>query len=108
MARLFWMLVMLSIVAAIVGGASWAMAYNSVGTLLGAPPPKMGTQTTRFVWHGLAKNQKHPFEWRFLYGPTVIPGATRVAIYVDPTGGLIRTEPLDLKARLVAFHNTGY
>jgi hypothetical protein len=108
MARLFWLILMLAVVAALVAGASWAMAYNSVGTLLGAPPPKMGTQSTRLVWHGLARQQKHPFEWRFAFGPTVIPGATRVAIYVAPMGQVLRTEPSDLTARLVAFHRTPY
>jgi hypothetical protein len=108
MARLFWLILMLAVVAALMVGASWAMAYNSVGTLLGAPPPKMGTQSTRFVWHGLDRRQTHPFEWRFAFGPTAIPGAARVAIYVAPTGGVIRTEPMDLKTRLAAFHNTGY
>jgi hypothetical protein len=108
MARLFWWLLILAVGAALVAGASWAMAYNSVGTLLGAPPPKMGTQSTRLVWHGLARQEKHPFVWRFAFGPTVIPGATRVAIYVGPTGQVIRTEPIDLPARLVAFHRTPY
>jgi hypothetical protein len=108
MARLFWLILMLAVVAALVAGASWAMAYNSVGTLLGAPPPKMGTQSTHLVWHGLARQEKHPFVWRFAFGPTVIPGATRVAIYVGPTGQVIRTEPADLQARLVAFHRTPY
>jgi hypothetical protein len=108
MARLFWLILMCAVVAALVAGVSWAMAYNSVGTLLGAPPPKMGAQSTRLVWHGLAHNEKHAYEWRFGFGPTAIPGAPSVAIYVDPTGGLIRTEPLDLKSRLAAFHNTGY
>jgi hypothetical protein len=108
MARLFWLIVMLAVVAALLAGASWAMAYNSVGTLLGAPPPKMGTQSTRLVWHGVTHQEKHPLVWRFAFGPTVIPGATRVAIYVAPTGEVVRTEPADLEARLVAFHRTGY
>jgi hypothetical protein len=108
MARLFWLLVMLALVAAVMAGASWAMAYNSVGTLLGAPPPKMGSQSTQLVWHGMPPQEKHPFVWRFAFGPTVIPGATRVAIYVGPTGEVIRTEPSDLVARLVVFHRTPY
>ena len=108
MARLFWLLLMLAFVAAVVAGASWAIAYNSVGTLLGAPPPKMGSQSTQLVWHGMARQEKHPLVWRFAFGPTVIPGATRVAIYVGPTGEVIRTEPADLQARLVVFHRTPY
>ena len=108
MARLFWLILVLAFVAALLAGASWAIAYNSVGNILGAPPPKMGAQTTRLVWNGVAHQEKHPLMWQFAYGPTVIPGATRVAIYVGPTGEVIRTEPTDLEARLVAFHRTGY
>jgi hypothetical protein len=108
MARLFWLVLMLAVVVAFLAGASWAVAYNSVGTLLGAPPPKMGTQTTRLMWHGLARHEKNPFVWRFAFGPTVIPGATKVAIYVGPTGQVIGTEPADLTTRLVAFHRTPY
>jgi hypothetical protein len=108
MARLFWLILVLAFVAALLAGASWTMAYNSVGNILGAPPPKMGTQTTRLVWNGVAHQEKHPLMWRFAYGPTVIPGATRVTIYVGPTGEVIRTEPTDLEAKLVAFHRTGY
>jgi hypothetical protein len=108
MARLFWLILVLAFVAALLAGASWAVAYNTVGTILGAPPPKMGTQTTRLLWNGMAPHEKHPLLWRFAFGPTVIPGATRVAIYVGPTGQVIRTEPADLDARLLAFHRTGY
>lgn len=108
MARLFWLILVLAFVAALLAGASWAIAYNSVGNLLGAPPPKMGTQSTHLVWNGLQDQEKHPLMWRFAFGPTVIPGATRVTIYVGPSGEVIRTEPTDLEARLVAFHRTGY
>jgi hypothetical protein len=108
MARLFWLILVLAFVAALLAGASWAVAYNTVGTILGAPPPKMGTQTTRLLWNGMPPQEKHPLLWRFAFGPTVIPGATRVAIYVGPTGQVIRTEPADLDARLLAFHRTGY
>jgi len=108
MARLFWLILVLAFVAALLAGASWAIAYNSVGNLLGAPPPKMGTQSTHLVWNGLEDPEKHPLMWRFAFGPTVIPGAIRVTIYVGPSGEVIRTEPTDLQARLVAFHRTGY
>jgi hypothetical protein len=108
MARLFWLILVLAFVAALLTGASWAIAYNTVGNILGAPPPKMGKQTTQLVWNGLGHEEKHPVMWRFAFGPTVIPGATRVTIYVGPAGEIVRTEPTDLEARLVAFHRTGY
>ena len=43
MARLFWLLLVAAFVALLVSGASWALAYNSIGTLLGSPPPRWGT-----------------------------------------------------------------
>jgi hypothetical protein len=102
MARLIWLLFMLAIVAALVLGASWAIAYNTVGTLLGAPPPQMGSQKTAFLW------QSRPPAWRFAFGPTLIPGAPRVSIFVSPTGKIIRTEPADLASKLQAFRRTPY
>lgn len=108
MARLFWLVLMVAFVGALVTGASWAAAYNSVGTLLGAPPPKMGTQSTSIQWHGFSELREHPPVWRFAFAPTVIPGATTVRIYVDPWGHIVSTEPADLEARLVAFRRTGY
>jgi len=85
-------------------GASWAVAYNSVGTLLGAPPPRMGTQSTGIQWHGLVQ----PPVWRFAFAPTVIPGASAVRIYVNPWGQIVSTEPADLEARLQAFRRRPY
>jgi hypothetical protein len=108
MARLFWLVVMLAVAGAGLGGASWAAAYTAVGKLLGAPPPEMGTQRTAFLWRGMPQQPGHPRAWQFAYGPTRIPGAPRVQIYVSPTGQLIRTDPPDLASRIKAFHNTGY
>jgi hypothetical protein len=105
MARFFWLLVMLAIGGSIAAGVSWAAAYTTVGTLLGAPPPRMGTQTTAFLWRGMPRVPGHPRAWRFAFGPTAIPGAQRVQIYVGPTGRLIRTDPPDLAARLRAFRS---
>lgn len=108
MARLVWLILMLGFVAALVTGASWVAACSSVGTLLGAPPPRMGNQTTTIQWPGLSRVLEHPPTWRFAYGPTAIPGATRVRIDVSLWGKIVSTEPADLEARLKAFHNTGY
>ena len=110
MARLFWLILILAFVAALVTGASWAAAYTSVGKLLGAPPPRMGTQSTtiQWKWQGLAQLRDHPPVWRFAYQPTAIPGAPSVRIYVAPWGRILSTEPSDLETRLRAFHNTGY
>lgn len=108
MARLFWILLMLALAAALAIGASWAVAYNSVGTLLGSPPPQMGNRHTSIRWYGLSRLREHPPRWRFAFAPTVIPGASTVRIYVNPWGRIVSTEPGDLKAKLAAFRRTGY
>jgi hypothetical protein len=108
MARLIWWTMILAGVAALLFGASWAAAYASVGNLLGAPPPEMGRQTTIFLWKGMPRTRGHPRAWYFGFGPTLIPGAPSVQVYVSPIGRILRTEPPDLPARLRSFHNTGY
>jgi hypothetical protein len=108
MARLFWLLVVAAFVGSLVLGASWAAAYSSVGTVLGAPPPRMGQQTTTLLWRDLPKLRKPTVLWRFAFYPTAIPGATNVRIYVGPWGQVVATDPRDLSDRLVAFHRTGY
>jgi hypothetical protein len=104
MARLFWLLLIAAFAAMLVAAASWAVAYNSVGDLLGAPPPQMGTQSTSIQWRGM----EHPPVWRFAFAPTLIPGASAVRIYVNPWGRIVSTEPADLEARLGAFRRTPY
>jgi hypothetical protein len=108
MARLFWFVVIIGFFGALALGASWAAAYSTVGTLLGAPPPKMGRQTITLLWRDLPKLNQRAALWRFAFSPTVIPGAKTVLIYVGPWGQLVSTEPHDLEDRLVAFHRTGY
>lgn len=108
MARLFWLVLILAFVGALAIGASWAAAYSSVGTLLGAPPPRMGTQSTTFLWRRLPRLRERPAVWRFVFSPTAIPGASTVRIYVGPWGRIVSTEPRELADLLVAFHRTGY
>ena len=108
MARLFWYLLIAGFAALVVTGVSWAMAYNSVGTLLGAPPPEMGTQHTSIQWPNLSQIRERPPVWRFDFAPTRIPGATSVRIYVNPWGKIIQTEPSDLDIKLEAFRRTRY
>ncbi len=108
MARLFWYLLIAAFVALLVTGASWAIAYNSVGDMLGAPPPQMGTQQTRIQWHGFSRLREEPPVWRFAFGPTRIPGAATVRIYVNPWGKVVKTEPADLDAKLRAFRRPRY
>ena len=109
MARLFWLVAILSFVGLLFTGASWAAAFTTVGTYLGAPPPQMGSQSTSIQWPGVEdlKNH-HPPLWRFAWGPTVIPGAPSVRIYVDPLGHIVSKEPRDLDDRLAAFRRPMY
>ena len=104
MARLFWLTVMAAFGAALLAGASWAAAVSAVGTLLGSPPPEMGTQSTTFLWRGMPRLPGHPRVWRFAFGPTQIPGAPTVRIYVTPLGRVVETEPADLEALVQALH----
>jgi hypothetical protein len=108
MARLFWFLLVGAFVALLMTGVSWALAYSSIGTLLGAPPPQMGTQHTSIQWHGLSQLREHPPEWRFDFAPTRIPGAATVRIYLDPLGKVTHTEPPDLDVKLQDFRRRPY
>jgi hypothetical protein len=100
MARLFWMTLMAAFGAALLLGASWAAAFFVVGDLLGAPPPELGKQSTDLLWQGAPELPGHPRVWRFAFGPTRIPGAPTVRIYVNPFGHLVKTEPADLAERV--------
>lgn len=106
--RLIWILIIVALVGALITGVSWLFAYSSVGTLLGSPPPVMGTQHTSIEWHGLSNLRDDPPVWRFAFEPTVIPGAEVVRIYVAPWGQIVRTEPGDLEALLAAFRRPAY
>jgi hypothetical protein len=103
MARLFWWTIIAAFAAALLAGASWAAAFYAVGNLLGSPPPAMGTQTTTFLWDGMPQLPGHPRVWRFAFGPTQIPGAPTVRIYVSPFGRVVQTQPDNLEALLKAF-----
>ncbi len=89
MARLFWLTVMAAFVAALLAGASWAAALSAVGTLLGAPPPEMGHQSTTLLWQGAPQLAGHPRVLR---------------IYVSPFGRVVATDPADLAERVKALH----
>ena len=103
-ARLFWLIVIAAFFAALLTGASWAASLSAVGTLLGAPPPEMGRQSTTLLWQGAPQLAGHPRVWRFAFGPTVIPGAPTVRIYVSLLGQVVATEPADLAERVKALH----
>ena len=106
MARLFWLTVMLACGAAIAAGVSWIGASVAVNSLLGSPPPEMGNQSTYFMWNGMPQLPDHPRVWCFAFGPTHIPGAPSVRIYVTPLGRIVETEPGNLEALLKAFRPT--
>jgi hypothetical protein len=108
MARLVWLVFMAAVLGALLAGASFGAAFFEVGSLLGAPPPDMGRRSVTFLWRGMPSRRDHPRAWRFSFGPTRIPGAPSVTIYVSPTGHVLQADPADLTDRIKAFHNTGY
>lgn len=108
MIRLLWYLVIAAFIGALLVGASYAAAYSAVGTMLGSPPPKMGERSAELLWKGDPELPGHPRVWRFTFGPTMIPGAKSVRMWVTPTGKMLQTEPANLPARLAAFHDRGY
>jgi hypothetical protein len=108
MRRVITLVLVVACASALLSGASWALAQSTVASLLGAPPPRMGHSDTQFSFDGVRQVRHHPRAWIFTYGPTAIPGASRVRIYVGPMGRLLRTEPADLAARMKTFHATGY
>lgn len=108
MASLIRFVLVVALCVAILVGVSWAVALHRVDVLLGDPPPKMGTHATTFLWKGMPQVEGHPRGWLFAFGPTVIPEASTVRIYVTLLGHVVQTEPADLAARVKVFHSTGY
>ena len=104
MTKIFIRLCMVAAVLAAVYGASWFAATRAVSDVLGEPPPKMGNQSTTFLWKGAATLRGHPRAWRFVYDHTFVPGAPNVRIYVSPFGRLLSAEPADLQTRLKGMH----
>ena len=73
MGRLFRLTLYVGLVLLLLLGASWAAAYFAVGSMLGAPPPEMGTQKTVLALKGAQTDQGPPASLDFSFGPTVIP-----------------------------------
>jgi hypothetical protein len=108
MARLIRLVLGLAVGAAVLALVSWAVALHRVDVLLGDPPPQMGSHSTTFLQDGIPQVEGRPRVWLFAFGPTAIPGARDVRIYVTPLGRVIQTDPPDLAARVKVFHATGY
>src|SRR5439155_21029585 len=100
MARLFWLMVMAAFGAALLVGASWAAAYTAVANVLGSPPPEMGMQSTALLWQGAPELYGHPRVWRFAFGPTRLPGAPTVRLYVTPFGHVVASKTADISTRM--------
>ena len=98
--RLFRLAIYAGFVLLLLLGASWAAAYFAVGSMLGAPPPKMGTQKTVLALKGAKQIKGNPPAWIFSFGPTVIPGAERAFIYVSLYGKVLNGYSPEWKAAL--------
>src|SRR3989442_12898322 len=98
MARLFWLTVMAAFVAALLLGASWAVAYSTVADVLGSPPPEMGRQSTTLLGRGAPAPPGTPRAWAFASCPPPTPGAPPLRIPVTPLRPLVDTKQADLEA----------
>ena len=107
MARLLWYLAIAACIGALLIGASYVAAYSAVGTMLGAPPPKMGKRSQELLWKGDPELPGRPRVWKFTFGPTMIPGARTVTIRIDLMGKVVQVDPSDLRGRLAGFHDRG-
>lgn len=108
MGKLIKYLIVAAFFSVLLLGASFAGAYFRVGELLGAPPPEMGPQKTRFAYDGVKTLRGKPIGWVFEWTQTKIPGAPGVQIVVSPTAKVLATQPADLAERVHAFHNRPY
>src|SRR5207245_8884644 len=90
--------------ASLLSVASCAFANSAVAAVVASPAPAMGSPTTTLLWQGAPELPGHPRVWRFAFGPTRIPGAPTVRIYVTPLGHLVETQPADLEARVKTLH----
>lgn len=105
MGRLLKWLIILAGVGGLLLAASYMGARATVGKLLGSHPPEMGQRTVRLP--ARASNLRgEPIVWQFVYGPTAIPGAQRVRVWVSLTGDIVAIQPADLRARLDRYYDT--
>ncbi len=93
----------LVLVALILFGMSYVGARARAGLFLGSPLPSLGHRSVRFAFEGAEEVPGNPRAWVVAYGPTAIPGARDIRLYVSPTGKVISTYPIDLRARLEPF-----
>jgi hypothetical protein len=100
--RLLKLLILLVLVGALLGAASYAGARATAGKLVGNDPP-MSERTITFAFHGIPELPGNPRAWVINYARSRLPGVRSVTIYVSAGGKLLATKPKDLDTRLDAY-----
>ena len=95
-------LFLLLVIAAALGGASYAGARFTAGKVVGPGPTTLGPPTTRFAITGIPNLPGKPRAWVLAYPNASEFGRGGAEIYVSVTGDLLGTRPKDLGARLEA------
>jgi hypothetical protein len=93
-------LFLLLVIAAALGGASYAGARFTAGKVVGPNPRGLGSSSARFAFDGIAALPGKPRGWVIRYPHATAFGRGGAEIYVSPTGRLLGTKPADLSQRL--------
>jgi hypothetical protein len=93
-------LFLLLVIAAALGGASYAGARFTAGRITGPNPPGLGSSTARFAFEGIGALPGKPRGWVISYPHAGGFGRGGAQIYVSPTGRLLGTRPSDLARRV--------
>jgi hypothetical protein len=93
-------LFLLLVIAAALGGASYAGARFTAGEVTGPNPRGLGSSTARFAFDGISAIRGKPRGWVISYPRATGFGRGGPEIYVSPTGKLLGTKPADLAQRL--------
>ena len=101
MRKLFKYLVILCFVGGLAYAFSYLGARASVGKMVGSKA-EVGERRIRFLWGGAASLPGNPRVWQFTFSRVADYGNQRAAVYVSPTGNIVRTVPADLAERLEA------
>jgi hypothetical protein len=93
-------LFLLLVIAAALGGASYAGARFTAGEVTGPNPRGLGRSSARFAFDGISAIKAKPRGWIISYPHATSFGPGGAVIYVSPTGKLLGTRPADLAQRL--------
>ena len=93
------------VIAAALGGASYAGARFTAGKVTGPNPRGLGSSNARFAFDGIGALRGKPRGWVISYPRASGFGRGGAEIYVSPTGRLLGTRPADRAAGLQPAEN---